>query len=76
MVVWYGLLTGFIGGLVAFFLVLPLGVVLHVMGIKVFLSISNGGIFALRYVLVTLQAVIAAAAIGYFAWKEFYKQID
>ncbi|MBF0555320.1 MAG: hypothetical protein HQK96_12315 [Nitrospirae bacterium] len=76
MVVWYGLLTGFIGGLAVFFLMLPVGVLLHVMGIKMFLYISKGGIFSLRYTLVVLQAVIAVAGIGYFAWKEFYKKID
>jgi hypothetical protein len=73
-VVWYGLLTGFIGGLAVFFLMLPIGVLLHVMGIKALLYISKGGIFSLRYTLVALQAGLAAVGIGYFAWKEFYKK--
>ncbi|MBF0319812.1 MAG: hypothetical protein HQL01_08430 [Nitrospirae bacterium] len=70
-VIGYGLLTGFIGGLAVFFLMLPIGVLLHVMGIKVLLSISKGGIFSLRYTLIAVQLAIAAASIGYFAWKEF-----
>lgn len=75
-VIWYGLLTGFIGGLAVFFLMLPVGVLLHVMGIKVLLYISKGGIFSLRYTLVALQVVIAAAGVAYFTWKEFYKKVD
>lgn len=74
MVIWYGLLAGFVGGLAVFFLMFPIGLVLHAMGVKVLLYISSGGILSLRYTLVTLQGVIAVIGIGYFAWKEFYKK--
>ncbi|MBF0404447.1 hypothetical protein [Candidatus Magnetominusculus xianensis] len=76
MVIWYGILSGFIGGLAVFFLMFPIGLLLHAMGLKVLINISSGGILSLRYALVTLQAVIAVIGIGYFTWKEFYKKID
>ncbi|MBF0516885.1 MAG: hypothetical protein HQK97_07165 [Nitrospirae bacterium] len=73
-VILYGLLTGFAGGLVAFFLVFPVGVLLHLMGIKVLIPILKGGIFPMRYMLVSFQTGIALIGIGYFTWKEFYKK--
>lgn len=73
-VIWAGLLTGFIGGLVLFFLMFPIGIVLHIMGIKVLAAISKGGIFPLRYTLVSMQILVSVIGVGYFTWKEFYRK--
>ncbi|MBF0338835.1 MAG: hypothetical protein HQL05_13525 [Nitrospirae bacterium] len=66
-----GLLTGFIGGLAIFFLMFPVGVLLHVAGLPILLEISRGGIHSLRTTLVSLQLLIALGGIVFFAWRDF-----
>ncbi|MBF0345232.1 MAG: hypothetical protein HQL06_13510 [Nitrospirae bacterium] len=73
MVIGKGLLTGFIGGLAIFFLVFPVGILLHIVGLPILSKIAKGGIHSLRVTVVSLQLFIALAGIGFFAWKEFWK---
>ncbi|MBF0592528.1 MAG: hypothetical protein HQL02_10620 [Nitrospirae bacterium] len=68
-----GLLVGFIGGLAVFFLMFPVGVLLHVAGLPVLLAIAKGGIHSLRTSVVSLQLVIGLGGIVFFTWEEFCK---